>query len=82
MGRRIAISGALVATLGWCLLLFGVGLDDLLNGRTKPGIVFAVVMLILLIAGLGYAVWRVASPLRQRSRAASRRSGRAAMSSP
>jgi ABC-type transport system involved in cytochrome c biogenesis permease subunit len=71
--RRITVAVALVGTLAWCLLLFGIGLDDLQSGRTEPGIVFAVVVLAVLIAGLVYAVWRAASPLRRQDRAASRR---------
>jgi membrane protein DedA with SNARE-associated domain len=71
--RRITLAIALLGTLAWCLLLFGIGLDDLQNGRTEPGIVFAVAVLAVLIAGLAYAVWRAATPLRRRDRAASRR---------
>jgi hypothetical protein len=73
VARRLAIAVALLATLGWCLLLFGVGLDDLLNGRSRPGVIFAIVLLAVLIAVLAYAGWRLAPRLRQPDRAASRR---------
>jgi membrane protein DedA with SNARE-associated domain len=71
--RRTTLAIALLGTLAWCLLLFGIGLDDLQNGRTEPGIIFAIVALAVLIAGLVYAVWRTAAPLRRQDRAASRR---------
>ena len=58
MPRRLTIALALVAALVWCCLLFGIGLDDLTNGDTKPGVIFAIVVLSLLIGGLVYAVWQ------------------------
>jgi len=73
VARKLTIAIALLATLVWCLLLFGVGLDDLLNGRSTPGVIFAIGLLAVLIAGLVFAVWRLAPAIRQRDRAASRR---------
>jgi len=46
--RRITLGIALLGTLAWCLLLFGVGLGDLLDGRTGPGVIFAIVVLTVL----------------------------------
>ena len=63
MTRRRAIIGlALVATLAWCLLLFGIGLDDLTDGTTEPGVAFELVVLTIVIVGLGYWLWRTLSP--------------------
>ena len=64
MRRRATIAIALVATLAWCLLLFGIGLDDLTDGHAKPGVIFSIVTLSLLIAALVYAVGRVIGPHR------------------
>jgi hypothetical protein len=60
--RRATIALILVAALAWCLLLFGIGLDDLTNGRTKPGVIFSIVVLSVLIALLGYVIWRMVGP--------------------
>jgi hypothetical protein len=57
--RRATIALALVAALAWCCLLFGIGLDDLTDGDSKPGVIFSIVVLTALIAALLYAVWRV-----------------------
>ena len=57
--RRATIALALVAALAWCCLLFGIGLDDLTNGDTKPGVVFSIAVLTVLIGGLLYVVWRL-----------------------
>lgn len=59
MLRRATVALALVAALVWCCLLFGIGLDDLTDGDSKPGVMFSIVVLTVLIAGLGYAIWRV-----------------------
>lgn len=59
MGRRATIALALVAGVAWCCLLFGIGLDDLTNGHTKPGVIFAIVALCILIAALLYALWQL-----------------------
>jgi hypothetical protein len=50
--RRATFLLAVVAALAWCCLLFGIGLDDLTNGDTKPGVIFAIVLLTILIGGL------------------------------
>jgi hypothetical protein len=56
-----------VALLAWCLLLFGIGLDDLTNSYTKPGVIFSIVFLALLIAVLSVLAWRtIGRPLRRR----------------
>jgi hypothetical protein len=60
--RRATIGLVLLVALAWCLLLFGIGLDDLTNGRTKSGVVFSIVVLTVLIGGLIYAIWRLARP--------------------
>jgi len=60
--RRATIALVLVAALAWSCLLFGIGLDDLTNGRTKPGVVFSIVLLAVVIGGLLYAIWRVVRP--------------------
>lgn len=65
MARRAAIALALAAVLLWCCLLFGIGLDDLADGHTRPGVILSIVVLSLLIVGLCYGVWRFARPLFQ-----------------
>jgi hypothetical protein len=50
---------AVVAGLAWSCLLFGIGLDDLANGHTKPGVIFSLVTLSLFIVCLLYAIWRL-----------------------
>jgi hypothetical protein len=60
--RRATIALALLAALAWSCLLFGIGLDDLTNGHTRPGVISAIVLLCLVIAGLLYAIWRVVRP--------------------
>lgn len=62
MPRRATIALALVAALAWSCLLFGIGLDDLTNDRTKPGVIFSIVTLSVLIVVLLYALWRVLRP--------------------
>ncbi len=57
--RRASFALALAAALAWCGLLFGIGLDDLTDGDSKPGVIFSIVVLIALIGVLAYAVWRV-----------------------
>ena len=57
--RRITAALAFAGALAWCCLLFGIGLNDLTNRHTTPGVIFAVVVLPLLIGGLLYGIWRV-----------------------
>lgn len=71
MLRRLTIALAVVAALAWCCLLFGIGLDDLTDGDTKPGVVFSIVVVTLGIVGLLYLGWRLLGPAR--TRRASRR---------
>lgn len=59
---RLALALTLVAVLAWSCLLFGIGLDDLGNSRTEPGVIFSVVVLPVLIAGIGYGLWQVIGP--------------------
>jgi hypothetical protein len=60
--RRLTLGLALVAGIAWCLLLFGIGLDDLTDGTTEPGVAFELVVLTIVIVGLGYWLWRTLSP--------------------
>jgi hypothetical protein len=60
--RRATITVVLLAALAWSSLLFGIGLDDLTDGRTRPGVIASIVLLCLVIAGLLFAVWRLARP--------------------
>jgi hypothetical protein len=65
--RSLTLALGLLAGIAWCLLLFGIGLDDLTNGRTKPGVIFSTVVLTLLLIVLGALLWQfVARPLRRR----------------
>jgi hypothetical protein len=57
--RRATIALALLAALAWSCLLFGIGLDDLTDGDTKPGVVFSIAVLVLLIGWLLYVLWRL-----------------------
>ena len=50
---------ALVAAIVWSCLLFGIGLDDLLNDHTQPGVIVSMIVLPLVIVGALYAVGRV-----------------------
>jgi hypothetical protein len=50
---------ALVATILWCLLLFGIGLGDLMNRDTHPGVIFSLVVLPLLIIGAALLLIRL-----------------------
>jgi hypothetical protein len=59
---RLALALTLVAALAWSCLLFGIGLDDLGNSRTAPGVIFSVLVLPVLIAGIGCGLWRVIGP--------------------
>lgn len=59
---RAAIALALVAALVWTCLLFGIGLDDLTDGHTKPGVIFAIVALSILMAALLFAILRLVWP--------------------
>ncbi len=60
--RRLTIFLGLVGLAAWCCLLFGIGLDDLANRRTGPGIIFSVVVLPLCIGAIGIAAFRVIRP--------------------
>ncbi len=69
---RLTAALALVAAIAWSCLLFGIGLDDLTNNDTRPGVIFSLVVLPLVIAGASYGVARL---VRARRRAVAR-SGR------
>jgi hypothetical protein len=56
---RLTALLALVAAIAWSCLLFGIGLDDLTNSDTRPGVIFSLVVLPLVIAGALYAVARL-----------------------
>jgi hypothetical protein len=58
----VTLALALLAALGWCLLLFGIGLDDLTNGHTKPGVIFSLAALVAFIGALLYVIWRAVRP--------------------
>jgi hypothetical protein len=58
---------ACVAAIVWCCLLFGIGLDDLTNDHTRPGVIVSVVLLPLLVCVLLYGGKRLIRP-RQSSR--------------
>jgi hypothetical protein len=57
---------ALFAGLVWCLLLFGIGLDDLTDSHTKPGVIFSIVLLVILIPAFFYGIWRALTPIVRR----------------
>ena len=56
--RRLAAALALIAAIAWCCLLFGVGLDDLTDQHTQPGVIFSIVILPLCIIAATYGLWR------------------------
>jgi hypothetical protein len=56
---RLAAAHGLVAVLAWCCLLFGIGLDDLTNDHSEPGVIFSVVVLPIFIAGALYGIARL-----------------------
>jgi hypothetical protein len=66
--RRLTGVLALLAVLAWTFLLFGIGLDDLTNDHTRPGVIFSVVVLPILIAVAVYAIVRLARPRRSRQK--------------
>ncbi len=70
---RLTAVLALVAAIVWSCLLFGIGLDDLTNDHTRPGVIFSVVALPLVIVAAAYAVARL---VRDRRSKAAARSGR------
>jgi hypothetical protein len=70
---RLTAVLALVAAIVWSCLLFGIGLDDLTNDNTRPGVIFSVVVLPLVIVAAVYAVGRL---VRDRRAKAAARSGR------
>jgi len=65
---RLALALGLLAVLAWSCLLFGVGLDDLTNEHTEPGVIFSVVVLPIIIGAVAYGFWRLvrAAPLGSR----------------
>jgi hypothetical protein len=66
--RRLTGVLALLAVLAWTCLLFGIGLDDLTNDHTRPGVIFSVVVLPVLIGLAVYAIVRLARPRRSRQK--------------
>ena len=56
---RLTAALALVAALAWSCLLFGIGLDDLTNDHTTPGVIFSLVVLPIVIGGVLYGLGRV-----------------------
>jgi hypothetical protein len=56
---RLTAVLALVAAIVWSCLLFGIGLDDITSNHTRPGVIFSVVVLPLVIVGALYAVARL-----------------------
>jgi hypothetical protein len=66
--RRLTGVLALLAVLAWTCLLFGIGLDDLTNDHTRPGVIFGVVVLPVLIGLAVYAIVRLARPRRSRQK--------------
>jgi hypothetical protein len=50
----------------WSLLLFGIGLDDLTDNHTRPGIIFSIVLLVILIPAFLYGIWRALRPIMRR----------------
>ena len=62
---RLTAGLALVAAIVWSCLLFGIGLDDLTSDHTRPGVIFSVVVLPLVILGAAYVVARL---VRRRTR--------------
>jgi hypothetical protein len=60
---RATVALGLLAGLVWCLLLFGIGLDDLADDRTKAGVVISLGLLVLLIPALAFGIWRVVRPV-------------------
>jgi hypothetical protein len=59
---RITVAVGLLAALAWSCLLFGIGLDDLTDGNTKPGVIFSLVLLAFLVAVAAYVLWRLLAP--------------------
>ena len=59
---RLTAALALLAALGWSSLLFGIGLDDLTNDRTTPGVVFSLVLLPIVIGVAALAIGRLLRP--------------------
>jgi len=57
--RRLTGVLALLAVLAWTCLLFGIGLDDLTNDHTRPGVIFSVVLLPILIVSALYVLIRL-----------------------
>lgn len=66
---RLTVVAGLLTALVWSCLLFGIGLDDLTDGDTRPGVIFSVVVLSLLVVVAAGIVWRLAAPYAKRSSA-------------
>jgi hypothetical protein len=60
--RRLTFVVGLLAALAWSCLLFGIGLDDLTDGNTKPGVIFSLVVLGLLVVVSCRVLWRLVGP--------------------
>ena len=56
---RIVALVAIAALIGWCLTLLGYGAAQLLQDHGKPGIVVAVIVLPVFVAGLAWVAVRV-----------------------
>ncbi|HZT53040.1 MAG TPA: hypothetical protein VE995_01515 [Gaiellaceae bacterium] len=63
---RLTIALGLLAALAWSCLLFGIGLDDLTDGDTKPGVIFSVTVLSLLVVSAASALWSLVGPYAKR----------------
>jgi len=63
---RITVAVGLLAALAWSCLLFGIGLDDLMDGNSKPGVIFSLVLLAMLLAVAAYVLWRLVAPYARR----------------
>lgn len=70
---RLTAALALVAALAWSCLLFGIGLDDLTNRHTQPGVIFSVVVLPIFIGLVLFAIARLVRARNARARDASHR---------
>ena len=64
--QRLFLALGLLVVLAWVCLLFGVGLDDLADGRTAPGVIFSMVMIPVILLALLYAIWRALRPTIQK----------------
>jgi hypothetical protein len=60
---RAVVALGLLTALAWCLLLFGIGLDDLTDNNTKPGAILSIALLVILIPAFLYGIWRALRPI-------------------